>query len=149
MFRRHHLAVLALGLAASPLAAQQSGAPLAPHPADWAAAHAPSVAVEAPALLDAPSATEAAHVRLEEARSHLRVRPSFPVLTALVGMVVGGAAGGSVMSRQCLSKCGVKAFYGALGGSTLGFSMGFTLGRVAEGGDPTGPPVARPAIMDN
>ena len=47
-----------------------------------------------------------------------RVRPAFHVLTALLGMVIGGTAGGTVMSQQCSENCGVKAFYGAIGGSS-------------------------------
>ena len=143
MLRRHHLVVLALGLAGSPLAAQRAAPPLALRPADWAAPAA--VTPDAPAGFDAPSATEATRVRLQSARSERRIRPSFTLVTSLLGMVAGGAAGGTVMSRQCHENCGVKAFYGALGGSSLGFTLGFTLGRAAQGGDPAlTPAVPRP-----
>jgi hypothetical protein len=148
MLRWHHLAALALGLAGPPLAAQQASPPLARLSDDGApalAAAAPDAAVARP---EHP-VPDVASVQLAGSRDHARIgRPSFQIVTALVGMVVGGAAGGSVMSRQCEENCGVKAFYGALGGSTLGFSVGFTLGRAAQGGDPSIPvPVPRPANM--
>jgi len=137
MLRWHHLAALALGLAGTPLAAQQASPPLARLAADWAPA-----AVAGPEHL----VPDVAPVQVTESRERARIRrPSFQIVTGLIGMVVGGAAGGSVMSRQCEENCGIKAFYGGLAGSTLGFSVGFTLGRAAEGGDPAiGPPVPRP-----
>jgi hypothetical protein len=135
MLRRHHLAVLALALASSPLAAQQAAPPLPLRPAEWTAS------APAPAVLDAVPADvsirDAAPAEIGAPRSIRRVRPAFHILTAVLGMVIGGTAGGTVMSQQCSENCGVKAFYGAIGGSSLGFTLGFTLGRAAEGGDPT------------
>ena len=149
MLRWHHLAALALGLAGTPLAAQQASPSLARLSADWAPAAA-AAAPEATAVRPEQLAPDIAPAQLTESRDRARIRrPSFQIVTGLVGMVAGGAAGGSVMSRQCEENCGVKAFYGALAGSSLGFVMGFTLGRAAEGGDPTIPvPVLRPANMD-
>ena len=135
MLRRHHLAVLALALAGSPLAAQQAAPPLTLRPAEWTAP------APAPAALDAVpadvSVRDAVPAEIGASRSIRRVRPAFHVLTAVLGAVIGGTAGGTVMSRQCSENCGVKAFYGAMGGSSLGFTLGFTLGRAAEGGDPS------------
>lgn len=135
MQRRYCLAVLALGLAGSPLAAQQAAPPLAPHAAEWAAAALP----DAPPALQLPAPAEAVRVQLDATRARPRLRPSFPIVTGLLAMVAGGAVGGTVMSRKCSENCGIRSFYGALGGSTLGFTVGFTLGRAAEGGDPTIP----------
>jgi len=149
MLRWHHLAALALGLAGTPLAAQQASPPLARLSDDGAPAIA-AAAPDAAAARPDPPAPQVVPAQLTGSRGHARIRrPSFQILTGLIGMVAGGAAGGSVMSRQCEENCGVKAFYGALGGSTLGFSVGFTLGRAAQGGDPAiAPPVVpRPANM--
>jgi hypothetical protein len=133
MARRHYLAVLALGLAGSPLAAQQSAAPLATRPAaEWTAPAPPAAEVAAPVAVE-PVRLQVATVR------SARPRASFQIVTGLIGMLAGGVAGGSVMSRQCEENCAVKAFYGAIGGSSLGFTVGFTLGRAAQGGDPAIP----------
>lgn len=134
MLRRHHLAVLALALAGSPLAAQQAAPPLALRAAEWT----PSIPLVPDASASERVAAEPARVALEvETRSARRLRPAFHLLTAVLGAVVGGTAGGTVMSQQCSENCAVKAFYGAIGGSSLGFTLGFTLGRAAQGGDPT------------
>jgi hypothetical protein len=148
MLRWHHLAALALGLAGTPLAAQQAAPPPARLSADWvpapASAPVPEVSAARPEVLVA----DVAPAPLRESRERARIRrPSFQIVTGLLGMVAGGVVGGTVMSRQCEENCGVKAFYGALGGSTLGFSMGFTLGRAAEGGDPAIAPPPRPVNL--
>jgi len=144
MVRSLSLAVLALGLAGSPLAAQQSAAPLAPAAlAEWAAP-APAAADQA-----TPAPAQAVRVHLDQARTAHRLRPAFHIVTGLIGMVAGGLAGGTVMSRQCEENCGVKAFYGAVGGSSLGFTVGFTLGRAAQGGDPTLPTAPVPVNAGN
>jgi len=139
MHRWHHLAALAVGLAGTPLAAQQAVSPPARLSADWATAAAAPLPEVSAARPEAP-VPDAAPVLRAGARSKARIRrPSFQIVTGLLGMVAGGVVGGTVMSRECEENCGVKAFYGALGGSTLGFSMGFTLGRAAQGGDPAIP----------
>jgi hypothetical protein len=149
MLRWHHLAALALGLASTPLAAQQAAPSPARLSADWASASSastpvPDVSAARPEVLVA----DVAPAPLPESRERARIRrPSFQIVTGLLGMVAGGVVGGTVMSRQCEENCGIKAFYGALGGSTLGFSMGFTLGRAAEGGDPAIAPPPRPVNL--
>jgi len=149
MLRWHHLAALALGLAGTPLVAQQAAPPPARLSADWAPAAVAAPLPDASAARPEVLVPDVAPVPLAEARERARIRrPSFQIVTGLLGMVAGGVVGGTVMSRQCEENCGIKAFYGALGGSTLGFSMGFTLGRAAEGGDPAiAPPVPRPADL--
>jgi hypothetical protein len=139
MLRWHHLAALALGLAGTPLAAQQASPPLAQLTPDWAPASAAAAQPEHVAPLQV--AAESQDVR------RIR-RPSFQIVTGVIGMVAGAVAGGTVMSRRCEENCGIKAFYGGFGGSTLGFVLGFTLGRAAEGGDPSIPvPTPRPVNM--
>jgi hypothetical protein len=145
MLRWHHFAALALGFAGTPLAAQQAAPTPARLSAGWApaavSASAPDVSAARPEAL----VPDAAPVQLAGSREGARIRrPSFQIVTGLLGMVAGGVVGGTVMSRECEENCGVKAFYGALGGSSLGFSMGFTLGRAAQGGDPAIAPPPTP-----
>ena len=147
MLRWHHLAALAVGLAGSPLAAQQASPPLAQLSAEYAPAAATAVPDAAAQTEAAVAALASVHVAGSRDGARLR-RPSFQIVTGLIGMVAGGVAGGTVMSRQCEENCGVKAFYGGMAGSALGFTIGFTLGRAAEGGDPAiAPPVPRPVNM--
>jgi hypothetical protein len=145
MLRWHHLAALAVGLAGTPLAAQQAFSPPARLSADWAPAVASRPVPEVSAARPEVLVPDAAPAQRAGSREGARIRrPSFQIVTGLLGMVAGGLVGGTVMSRECEENCGVKAFYGALGGSTLGFSMGFTLGRAAEGGDPAIAPPPTP-----